>query len=210
MKPIPKLEPSKPGTVIYYVNWVKVQSFTNQFYRFNPRARFIAQVCNDVGMNSDPETVKAYTINTGRLEADYVAKQVENSGNPKGMFLEILEREAREQIRARLRARLLPFNDVTFDEGLSPYIGWNEETRQFVLDTDKLEKDNTTYMDEDRTKIWDRHRLIAALLSDFMGKVENNSEILEYFYVGKDGSILPTTGRYATYYPPTKKKEQQP
>lgn len=207
MKPIPKIEPSKPGTVRYYVNWVKVQSFTDQFYKFNPRARFIAQVCNDAGMNSDPETVKAYTLNRGRLEADYVAKQVENSGNPKGMLLEILEREAREQIRARL----LPFNDVTFDEGLSPYIGWNEKTGAYDLDTDKLEADNTVYMDEDMTKIWDRHRLIAALLSDFMGKVENNREILEYFYVGKDGSIRPTTGRYAlTYYPPTKEKEQQP
>ena len=207
MKPIPKLEPSKPGTVIYYVNWLKVQSFTDQFIKFKHRARFIAQVCNDEGMNSDPDTVKAYTLNRGRLEADYVAKQVENSGNPKGMLLEILEREAREQIRARF----LHYNDVTFDEGLSPYIGWNEKTGAYDLDTDKLEADNTVYMDEDMTKIWDRHRLIAALLSDFMGKVENNSEILRYFYVGKDGSIQPTTGRYAlTYYPPTKGKEQQP
>ena len=207
MKPIPKLEPSKPGTVIYYVNWPKVQSFTNQFSKFTPRARIIAQVCNDVGMNSDPETVKAYTLNTGRLEADYIARQVEDSGSPKGMFLKILEREAREQIHARLHH----FMDATFDEGLSPYISWNEETGQFVLDTDKLEKDNATYMDEDMTKIWDRHRLIAALLTDFMGKVTNCSEILEYFRVGEDGSIQPTTGRYAlTYYPPTKENEQQP
>lgn len=206
MKPIPKIEPSKPGTVRYYINETKVEGFKRQFYNFNSKARFIAQVCNDGGMCTDPETVKAYTLNTGRLEADYVAKQVENSGNPKGMLLEILKREAREQIQARL----LPIRGVTFDEDLSSYIGWNEETGLYVLDIDKLVGDNTAYMDKEMTEIWDRHRLIAALLTDFMGKVTNCNEILEYFDVGEDGSIQPTTGRHAlSYYPPTKEKEQQ-
>lgn len=203
MKPIPEIKPSKPGTVLYYINEKKVEDMKTYFERFKSKARFIGQVCEEGGMKPNPETLMGYAMDPNALMDDFVARQVEDSGNPKGMLLEILKRETKEQIRAQL----LPIKDEVIVKDLFPYIAWSKEAKNYVLDTDKLVEDNSVYMDEEMTEVWDRHRLIAHLLSDFMGKITDPHEILEYFDVSEDGSIVPTTGRFLSYYPPTNGKE---
>lgn len=201
---IPKITPTPKGSKIslgvlsgqYNKNYSGADYYANL-------ANIIVETCNGLTLPYTEGKVREYAKNRERLKADYLQSQTEGINNSR--LKKIAEHEA-----------LTDFEKVCRLSGLShwQFKGNAQEYDQFVtyeptkakpfsVNITEVQASTEHFLSDDDLPKYDLHRLIAALLTQFLGaEIEKTLDIADFFHLTEDKQIIPYIEQRYYDYPP--------
>lgn len=174
---------------------------------FASRSSELINLCNELGIKATESVICKYSGHGGisAMKNDYIANELAKANNPTGRIADYVRSEASADFDTALQIHGFTGQTAIFRD--LPQSQANEFVKfvkgSFVVDSDKIKENATTYLQETDRPIYDTHLQLCDLLTKFMGgTIEDLRQLDDYFKV-EGGIIKPA---FYGEYPPRAKK----
>lgn len=216
MMNIPQITPTPKGTRISLgVQIIQHENVLNGASYYANLCNIIAEVCDNLQMKYTEDTIREYARDRRKMLADYLKAQLDGIKNPR--LKALAEHEAKNDFDKVCRLGGISnweYRENAKDYG--QYVTYDPTSaKPFKVDNDEVNATCETFLTDDDLPKYDLHRLIAALLTQFLGgTIERCADIADFFYLTEDGQVLPYIQTGFFHYPPVgakiKDKEVKP